>query len=483
MIQSRPLPLPRSLLLLLLGFASCTSPSTAPPSPSSARSAKPGSAGKLNVLFIVVDDLNADLACYGNPVVKTPALDRLAAWGVRFDRAYCQFPLCNPSRTSFLSGIRPDATGIFDNDTDPSGIRKPAPWMPEHFRANGYYAAGVGKVTHGAFRNAVRWDLDEADPAWARQLKRAQEEGEAKPKGAPGKPAYHPEGIPSKVSDDDESDGYIARRICELLEEHRNGPFFLAAGFHKPHLPWIAPKKYFDLYPPAAMPLPAGFPRIPSGIPPIALITDRTGFVPREDADLTRAAIAAYRACTSFVDAQIGRVLDTLDRLKLRENTVVVFFGDHGFHLGERGMWAKTSLYEKSARVPLLVAAPGRTAGAASPRLVELVDLYPTLCELAGIPIPVGLEGTSFAPLLDKPSRPWKSAAFTQVLKEGITGRSVCTDRYRFMDWVGTGIDELYDHQADPEELTNLAAKPEHAGTVAEMRRILAAGWRNAAPK
>ncbi len=434
---------------------------------------------KLNVLFIAVDDLNNRLGCYGDPIVKSPNIDRLASRGVRFDRAYCNYPLCNPSRTSLLSGRRPDTTRIFDNRTPPRTHIGDVAFLPEHFGRNGYFTGRVGKVAHGLFEDAVKWDVSESARAGARR------------RAAP--PPTPKDGGAAKLfwqatdnDDAEEPDGRTARRIVQLLEENlsQSGrkPFFLGAGFHKPHLAWIVPKKYFNMYPPERIELPKTPPSDRDDIPPIALT--RT---PSDETmtDLERKkAIAAYHAATTFMDAQVGVLLDALDRHKLWDSTVVLLFGDHGWHLYDHlGLWRKMSLFEESARAPLIVSAPGFQAGAGSPRLVEFVDFYPTLCEVCGLSAPEGLEGASLTPLLRDPQRRWKKAAFTVVQRgRGSLGRSVRTERYRYTEWGSETVAELYDHQTDPHEWRNLVGDPKHAKAVAEMRGVLRAGWRAALP-
>jgi len=451
-------------------------------------------ASKLNVLFIAVDDLNCNIGCYGHPFAKTPNIDRLARRGVRFDRAYCQVALCNPSRTSLLSGRRPDVTRVYDNSTPPRTTLGPAVFLPEHFRAQGYFTARVGKIAHGSFETAVAWDVAEDRRGRVRNNKSDGEEG-ASPKNSAAEATPVFTWKKSDAPDSDHVDGQTARRIAELLREHRGKPFFIAAGFHKPHLPWIAPRKYFDMFPRQSILIPDEPSDVRRQIPPLALITTRPDGAHLSEAQ-NRNGIAAYAACTAFVDTQIGIVLQAVDDLGLWDNTVVVLWGDHGWHLGDHGgLWGKLTLFEEAARVPLIVFAPGKQAGVVSPRLVELIDLYPTLVELCGVPAPSNLEGTSFVRLLEEPNRPWKKAAFTQVLRdkadkpvgnldgppEGVMGRSVRTERFRYTEWGGPAIAELYDHDRDPHELHNLASDPEQRPTIAELRRVLARGWRDVA--
>jgi uncharacterized sulfatase len=268
-------------------------------------------------------------------------------------------------------------------------------------------------------------------------------------------------------------------RAVELLGQKRDKPFFIAVGFHRPHVPLHAPRKYFDLYPKDKL----KFPHEPAGhvadIPRLALTRQ-----PLRDPDKRREMTQGYYACVSFMDAQVGVVLDALDRLKLKDDTIVVFLSDHGWHLGEHGgLMAKLTLFDESARVPLIVRVPGGKAGAASPRLVELVDLYPTLADLCGLPIPDGLEGTSFAPLLADPDRAWKKAAYTVVARTGgVLGRAVHTEHYRYTEWGGPDAAELYDLKADPHEYVNLVKDAKHAEAVKELRQLLKDGWKSAVP-
>lgn len=428
--------------------------------PAKVRSEEPR---KLNVLFIAVDDLNTCIGCYGHPFVKTPNIDRLAARGVRFDRAYCQYPLCNPSRISLLSGRRPDTTKIYLDGVPAREFLSGVDLLPEYFRRFGYFTAHVGKIG-----GAVRWDVT---------IKGGRQEKE-------GGGILKIEWRATASKDEDEPDGKTALQIVRLLEQNKSRPFFIAAGFGKPHLPFVAPQKYFDLYPPDRIELPKEPADVRKNVPPIAFNRHKETL----PEDTARKATAAYFACISFMDAQLGHVLDAMDRLQLWDNTVVVFWSDHGFNLGQHGgLWRKASLFEEVARVPLIVAAPGKQKGAVSPRLVELVDLYPTLTQLCGLKAPEGLEGTSIVPLLETPDRAWKQGAFIQVAHgrmHDVMGRSLRTERYRYTEWDdGKQGLELYDHSTDPRELTNLANDPRHAATIAEMRQLLHSGWRGAAPK
>jgi uncharacterized sulfatase len=426
-------------------------------------------ARKPNVLFIVVDDLNNDLGCYGHPVVKSPNIDRLAARGVRFDRAYCQYPLCAPSRWSFLSGLRPETTGIYEFQTLLRSRIPDVVFLPQLFRQNGYFTAGMGKVFHDT-RQSDReksWDFYED------RMGEDQQEAAAIKKRYSYKDGQRPfEWTRLDGPEEKTRDGITARKIAQLMEEKakEGKPFFLAAGFHKPHLPWTAPGKYFDLYPAQRIPKPNDPPL--KDIPAIALMTELTGNPPPQS---RTEAIAAYYACISFMDAQVGVLLDTLDRLKLWDNTVVVLFSDHGYHLGDHnGLWAKLTNFEQAARSPLLIAAPGHGNGTASARAVEFVDIYPTVAELCDLDKPARLEGQSLVPLLKKADAPWDKPARTMVHHKDVLGKSVRTERWRYTEWDGgkQGA-ELYDHDRDPGEYDNLAKDPKYADTVSAMRQLL----------
>jgi uncharacterized sulfatase len=371
-----------------------------------------GAANKPNVLMIACDDLNTRIGCWGDPVVKTPNIDRLAARGTRFERAYCHYPLCNPSRTSLLSGLRPDTTRVFDNNTPPRTTIGNVSFLPEWFAQNGYFTAKIGKVAHGAFEDAVKWDISRpATPG-----RNARREAGGKKRGNNGKQVGEEGGIKlswtrTENQDEDEPDGHTARQIVDILEQKLNGqPFFLAAGFHKPHLPWVAPKRYFDMYPPEQIHLPETPANDRDDIPPMAL-THTAGDDQLSDLD-KKTCIASYHACTTFLDAQIGVLLAALDRHKLWDNTVVILWADHGWHLDEHlGLWRKMTVFEEASHVPLIISAPGLERGVACRRLVEWTDIYPTLTQLCGLGNPPGLEGISLVPLLHDPARPWKKAA------------------------------------------------------------------------
>jgi uncharacterized sulfatase len=443
---------------------------------------------------VVIDDLNVRLGCYGYDV-RTPRIDGLAAEGRRFDRAYCQIPSCNPSRTSFMTGWRPERTGVWDNLQTPRDTLDGAVPLQERFHANGYFTARVGKIYHGPFEEEFHWDLAEHTPYLPEDA-----ENEPLPRRerlARGGPVMAWTATLNR--DEDEPDGRTARRVAQVLAAHRDQPFFVAVGFNKPHIHWVAPKKYFDMYPPPSVPLPPEPPDDWDDIPQIALARRAlrfpglmlTGPVEERDDAERRQGVAAYSACVSFVDAQVGVLLEGLDRLGLRENTIVVVMSDHGFHLGEHsGLWRKNTLFEESLRVPLVVAAPGLPLpGVATLSLAESVDVYPTLLELAGLAPAPGLEGVSLVPALRDPRRAVKRAVFSVASRQPPElGWSMRTERFRYTLWPD-GTEELYE-LSPPGPWTrlkallggrrpgpvNLAADPRYASAVAELRRRLQAG-------
>jgi iduronate 2-sulfatase len=462
-----------------------------------------------NVLFIVSDDLNCFLGCYGDPLAKTPHIDRLAARGVRFERAYCAFPLCGPSRNSFLTGLHPNATGIQANGQI---FRQAIPTqhsMPQAFRLAGYFAARIGKLYHYNVPMSVgtnghddpgSWEL-EINPAGCDRLEEEPRIFSLRPGDFGGTLSWHA----SSKGDCEHTDGIMADDAAWVLDRcgrDRSRPFFLAVGFFRPHTPYVAPRTpYFDMYPEADMPLVGGVAEDQEDLPGAALGSRR----PEQDAMTDaqrRQAQQAYRASISFLDAQVGRVLDALDRTGLADNTIVVFTSDHGYHMGEHGLYQKMSLFEESARVPLLIVAPDRCrAGGVAKAPVSQVDLFPTLAGLCGIEPPGNLQGQSLEPLLADPAALGRGWAVTQVVRNArvgglarksdpaangktpFFGYSLRTPRYRYTEWdEGREGRELYDHDTDPEELTNLADVPAHAATVAELSQQLAAAVKSTLP-
>jgi iduronate 2-sulfatase len=447
-------------------------------------SSQPQQSARLNVLFLIADDLNNDLGTYGAPV-RSPNIDKLAARGVRFDRAYTQYPLCSPSRSSLLTGRRPNVTGVLTNPgKNPMSphFREKLPdavTMPQIFRTNGWLAARVGKLYHyGVPLNIGTAGLDDY-PSWDITINPRGRDREILNRIfslRPGLFGATLSWLADDGKDEEHTDGIAAAEAVRLLERFKRNKesFFLAVGFYRPHTPYVAPKRYFEMYPRDRIALPTLSDADRSRTPAAAYRT-AVGFK-EQDAmtdDQRREAIQAYWASTTFMDAQVGHVLDALDRLGLSDNTVVVFTSDHGYHLGDHGLWQKMSVFERSARVPLIIALPrATTKGVAAPGLAELVDLYPTLAELAGLQPKTTLDGVSLVPMLKDPAARVKDAAFTQVQN----GYSVRTDRWRYTEWdEGKDGAVLYDMDKDPGEATNLARDPAHAATVADLKARLAA--------
>jgi arylsulfatase A-like enzyme len=462
---------------------------------------------RLNVLFIAVDDLRPELGCYGNQRVESPNIDRLAKRGVVFSRAYCQQAVCSPSRTSLLTGLRPDATKVYDLETHFRDTIHDVVTLPQHFKNHGYHAVGMGKIYHGGLDDDLSW----SEP-WRRpnasgyqlpdnlaliQKKRA----DARKRGLSGKrlsrAARGPATEMADVPDNAYPEGACADMAIETLRRVADKPFFLAVGFLKPHLPFNAPKEYWDLYQRDEIRL-ADNPFAPKDAPPFALTSfgelrnydDMPSSGPVSDEDARR-LIHGYLACVSYTDAQIGRILDELDRLDLTEETAIVLWGDHGWKLGEHGSWCKHTNFELDARVPMVFAAPGlRSAGKSTDALAEFVDIYPTLCDLAGLPLPSHLQGTSLVEVLHDVDKSVKSAAFSQYPRshqgQGLMGYSMRTDRWRYTEWIhrksGQVIArELYDHENDPAENQNVAEKMDNE-VVSSLSKRLAQGkgWREA---
>lgn len=440
---------------------------------------------KLNVLFIAVDDMNNDLASYGHPQVKSPNIDRLAKMGVSFERAYCQYPLCSPSRSSLMTGLRPSTTRVYDLQYHFRTGLPNVVTLPQMFMNNGYYAARVGKIYHYGNPGQIGTSgLD--DPAsWNQVVNPA---GRDKTVLETDLMNYTPRrGLGSAMAfladragaDEQHTDGKVALESIKLLEEHKDKPFFLAAGFYKPHTPYIAPSKYFDLYPLGGIDLPAIPAQRPADVPALALGSTQPWPYFGVTRDQARECKQAYYAAISFVDAQIGKLLDAMDRHKLWDNTVVVFWSDHGYHLGDHGLWMKMSLFEESARVPFIIVAPGAKGnGQVCKRCVEFVDIYPTLAELAGLKAPSNLEGASLKSLLDTPGKEWKRPAYTQLQRGDIPGYSVRTERWRYIEWDdGKQGNQLYDHNSDPHELHNLAQDPAQAKVLEAMKALVKKNW------
>lgn len=530
-----------TLLLLLLATLGTTNSQAARP----------------NILFIAIDDLRPELGCYGSPIAKSPHLDKLAANGLRFHRAYCQQAICSPSRASLMTGARPDTIRVIENTAYFRELNPDIVTLPQHFIKHGYEAVYCGKIYHARMTdNDHSWSRK---PAWNRcpykfpklpgqyallenqQLWASNKEkmfAKYGQKGAGGLvhgPAYES----ADVEDHAYQDGFNTQLAIATLKDHlakkSDKPLFLALGLTKPHLDFIAPKKYWDMYDPADIKL-AAQSQAPqdgaaTGLHASFELRTRHG-IPKSGPigeKLARTLLHGYYACASYADAQVGHMIKALEEAGVRDNTIIIVWGDHGWHLGDMGIWGKATNYEIATRVPLLIWTPDMKArGKSSDALVELVDMYPTLCELAGLPLPKHLEGHSFAPLLEKPDRPWKKAAFSQFpnpalrewaanplspgmrqtffgpLIEEVEGRiikqqgkawnrklfenhlmgyTMRTNRYRLVLWrdhrdptAKPVFVELYDHQADPQETRNVAGR--HPELVSKLSQQLDAGWK-----
>ncbi|MBL8826052.1 MAG: sulfatase-like hydrolase/transferase [Planctomycetaceae bacterium] len=465
-----------------------------------------------NVLFIAVDDLRPDLGCYGVTHAQSPHIDRLAARGVVFERAYCQQAVCSPSRSSILTGLRPDATKVWDLDTHFRVAQPTCVTLPQFFRTNGYHTVGLGKIEHHGFEDGLSWSeprwyasgqMVRVDPVdWTKRTTTsfagvereytqpiARAEGKNSTKKGPKGPAFEV----SPKQDDELPDGATAAEAVARIRKlkHKEQPFFLAVGFVKPHLPFVAPKKYWDLHDPAAIPLPATD-KLPQGTADFvghnnSELHSYVG-VPKENpipAEYAKQLRHGYHACISYMDAQVGRLLAALDEEGLAENTIVVLWGDHGWQLGDHGLWHKHTNFEVAARAPLLICPPrGSARGGKCAAPVEFVDVYPTLVDLCGLTQPAGLAGMSLKRYLDDPNAAMQKPAISQYHRSSkehggaLMGYSVRTERWRGTFWrkrngAEIGYTELYDDLNDPAETVNLADKPEHAALLASLKNYL----------
>ncbi len=478
-------------------------------------------ADRPNILFIAVDDLRPEFGAYGANYIKSPNLDRLAKSGIAFNRSYCQQAVCSPTRSSLLTGTRPDTTKVWDLVTHFRDALPNVVTLPQHFKNNGYFVQGMGKIYHGGFDDAPSWsvpwqtpkaptygrkeNLDfnrgqaGVDPDGPTPMKGGKKKvKEPTPKNSRG-PAFEGADVPDNYF----QDGKVADLALSTLRDisKKKEPFFLAVGFIKPHLPFISPQKYWNLYDPAKIQLAPNKFR-PKDAPEYAIQPGGElrnykdipeGSIPD---DLARQLKHGYYAAISYMDAQVGKLLDELDRLDLRKNTIVILWGDHGWKLGEHDAWCKHSNCENDTNTALLLSVPGmKNAGVKTNSIVEFVDVYPTLAELAGLSLPKHLEGTSFKPVLDDPMRPWKTAAFSQYPRPSgksgsgpLMGYAMRTERYRFVVWVGrddhSKVDavELYDHQIDPQENANIAKLPANAALVERLMTQWRKGWQGAKP-
>ena len=474
-----------------------------------------GSEKRPNVLFIAVDDLRPEMGCYGNRIVRTPNLDRLAARGIVFNHAYCQQAVCSPSRSSLLTGRRPDATRVWDLETHFRIALPDAITLPQHFKANGYYCCAFSKIYHHGFEDGRSWnephwyphgqtvDTDPTDSTKriVKQIGDGVQEYLNRPHPADndkpnhGKAGKGPKGAAFEVSpksDDELPDGYTAATAIKKLHELKknNQPFFLAVGFLKPHLPFVAPKKYWDIYDPENIPRPL-IDHLPEGAPAYAghdngelhayANCPQGNPIP---ADFAKKLRHGYYACVSYTDAQVGRLLEALQQEGLTESTVIVLWGDHGWQLGDHGLWHKHTNFELATRAPLLVSVPGmKTAGQKCEAPAEFVDIYPTLADVCGLSIPSGLDGISLKPWLENPTTPMKKIAISQYPRGGavtgnrqLMGYSIRDARWRMTVWRdrrdgSVAATELYDEQNDPAESKNIADA--HPEVIARLREFL----------
>ena len=473
---------------------------------------------RLNVLMIAIDDLRPSIGCYGDPNAQTPQLDALAARGLRFERAYCQQALCSPSRISLLSGRRPSTSQIYTIGPTLRSAMPDITTLPQHFKNEGYFTRSLGKVYHVGIDDPASWSVPSEQakkprmgPIGQAAQKALRETGAVPPAKGAGSFAYAVPAFESvDCGDDDLLDGDCAREAIGILRDlakQPEQPFFFAVGFANPHVPWVAPKKYWDLYDPAKIVMADNqFP--PHYAPPFAANSGDDFYwysnVPK-DRNITEAfgrqCLHGYLAATSYIDAQVGRVLAALDETGLAKNTLVILWGDHGYYMGEHSWWGgKHNTYEGATRTLLLCALPGqKTAGQSTRGLVEYVDIYPTLVDLCGLPQPkdsAQLEGVSFAPLFENPRRPWKKAAFSEYPKGGpdadgnqttYQGLTMRTDRYRYVEWTDkkTGkiaAREIYDHQSDPQENENILEKADKV-LLDDLAGKLRAYWKGAKPE
>lgn len=476
--------IPRPRLFVLLFLAGALVARCAPP---------------MNVLFISIDDLRAEVGAFGSARAQTPNIDKFAARSVKFDRAYCQYPLCNPSRASILTGRYPKTLELYGNRDWFNGWYPELVSLPKYFKKQGYTTVRYGKIFHGdTIDDAAAWSIGGVPHSFtgpkpanlvattaiteaeeARRIERAIAGDVRQATGSDRWKAVDDPAELARLGDTVNADKTIA-----YLKQWKKGdaPFFIGFGPVKPHSPLIAPKEFFDKYDLAKIELPVDFaprPTVPAGFPKASIRPINADLFIKRDAtpEQAKEMIRAYLACVSYMDWNVGRVLAALEEDGLHDNTIVVFWSDHGYQLGEKGKWSKAgSLWEQGARVPLAIYDP-RTKGngQASPRVVELLDLYPTLVNLAGLPVPAGLEGHNLAPLLDRPTAEWNHPAYTvwSERNRGITGVVVRTERWRYAEFFGPGAGAfLTDPINDPHELTNLVNDPRHAAVVAELSAL-----------
>jgi iduronate 2-sulfatase len=463
-----------------------------------------------NILFIAVDDLRTELGCYGNEAIKSPNIDQLAREGIVFNRAYCQQPICMASRASLMSGLRPDTLKIYN--TGP--LEELAPGvltLNRHFENNGYQIWASGKIYHHGIDRQVQWGDSRVVPETAEQGRGYLSEGAIEildeydayyreHRGGPGGgrgPAYESPDVPDNAYHDGLMTDLAIAQLADYSSSEK--PFFMAVGYKKPHLPFNAPKRYWDLYDADEIEM-ADNPYMPANVSRyfeynFGELRNYAGIPKGQellDESLSRKLKHGYYACVSYIDAQIGRLLDGLKQNGLDQNTIVILWGDHGWKLGEHGMWCKHTQFELDNHVPLLLKVPGQSnASLKTDALVEFVDIYPSLCELAGLAIPDHLQGVSFAPLVENPDRPWKKGAISvwplnrNDPEKVVIGYSIQTDRYRYTEWIRESTGEvmardLFDHKIDPDENVSISKLPENADLVDQLSQLLKGGngWR-----
>jgi uncharacterized sulfatase len=430
------------------------------------------------------------MGCYGHPIVRTPNIDALANRGVRFHHAYCATPVCNPSRASVMTGLRPPTLDCFTNSVDwrvriPKGMRT----MAEHFQDNGYETVRLGKINHAPrlFSKSYPEGQAREDAMWDRTLKASGEKARrephqpSRPRPAVLKPTdYNARSLRwggNGLEPEEDRDGRIAQRAVEFLNEQSGKPLFFTVGFHAPHYPQIAPDRFINMYPPEDVVLPrdeGDLDDVPGNFGVFNTVDE--GWLTDDE---KRGVIAAHYGTISYVDWCVGVLMDGLERSGRAENTLVCLWSDHGLHMGEHGLWRKNTLFEGAARVAFMMAGPGIAAGRPCRGMTELVDIYPTLADLAGVGAPNGLDSYSMRPILEDPDAPWKKAAFSY----GPNNRtSLRTEKWRYTSWGEPGREEFYDHERDSREHVNLAGRPEHQAALEEMRALMNGGWEAARP-
>lgn len=433
---------------------------------------------KPNVLFIAIDDLRAWVHFLGYEQVKTPNMDRLAARGVVFTHSYCAAPVCNPSRTALMSGLRPSTTGVYDNNTDWREVIPNVTTLPLHFRANGYYAAGAGKIYHESYKRPTDWDDylaagasdpdDVENPGKGKGKKAAAAATSDSPNDGVGGIKFKP----LNCEDKDMVDYATVSYCLKQLSQPHDKPLFLACGIKKPHMPWDVPKKYYDMYPLESIQLPKVIEHDLDDIPPagVAMAKPKGDHAAILASGRWKDAVQGYLAAITFCDAMIGRLMDGFDKSAYKDNTIICLWSDHGWHLGEKEHWRKFALWEEATRAPFFMMVPGLTKpGGVCDRTTDYMNIYPTLCELTGLPIPPHVEGVSIRPLLENPNAAWERPAQTT---HGFQNHAVRTEQWRYIRYAD-GSEELYNEQTDPLEWTNIAKDEHYAAVKTELAKSM----------